>query len=68
MFSLAEEDKKKQGKIIRKMTYNEELRQKACSNFEEKDVKLESNVNYLKSACKEKMKKYRRCRVKLITK
>jgi chromosome segregation ATPase len=39
------------------MTYNEELRKKACSVFEEKNVKLESSTNYLKSVCMEKDEK-----------
>jgi chromosome segregation ATPase len=57
MLSLAEEDKKKQEIIIRKMIYNEELRNKECSVFEEKNVKLESSTNYLKSICMEKDEK-----------
>jgi hypothetical protein len=32
MLSLAEEDKRKQDKIIRRMTYNEEVLKKACSD------------------------------------
>jgi chromosome segregation ATPase len=54
MLSLAEEDKKKQEIIIMKMTYNEELRKKACSVLEQKNVKLESSTNYLKSVCVER--------------
>jgi hypothetical protein len=39
MLSLAEEDKKKQEKIIRIMTYNEILK-KACSDNEKKNINL----------------------------
>jgi chromosome segregation ATPase len=54
MLSLAEEDKRKQDKIIRRMTYNEEVLKKACSDTEKKNINLESTVNYLKPTCTEK--------------
>jgi chromosome segregation ATPase len=47
MLSMAEEDKREQNKIIRKMTYNEVLK-KACSDTEKKNINLESTVNCLK--------------------
>jgi chromosome segregation ATPase len=50
MLSLAEDNRKKLYKIIR-MTYNEEVLRKACSDTEKN---LESTVNYLKPTCTEK--------------
>jgi predicted type IV restriction endonuclease len=54
MLSMAEEDKRKQYKIIRRMTYNEEVLKKACSDTEKKNINLESTVNCLKPTCTEK--------------
>jgi hypothetical protein len=44
MLSMAEEDKRKQDKMIRKMTYNEEVLKKACSDTEKKNINLESTT------------------------
>jgi chromosome segregation ATPase len=54
MLSMAEEDKRKQDKIIRRMTYNEVVLKKECSDTEKKNINLESTVNCLKPTCTKK--------------